>query len=569
MSLPYLPPAYTDEIFGSWLARILLYNGPGAWKTVLEACGFRGQLYSQCFGGAAHSTKLEVLLGILGTTYTNAILDLTLIPYWFALEGTPLSESDLLSPVNQPRIASLSSFDRTGSSPSKFPFSPRWCPKCLAADTEKEGEPYWHRCHQLPNVFACHLHGCILRSQCRKCGKGITGSNHQLWPLPRLMCACGASLLEQASEAIVSEAYTRLIEVSCSALRVQEVRWNRASVLRSLETIGKEACENKQFWYHQLLADTYGASRLNARVRSTAFSLDDSGHDNLVRLSFNVSPSGIVAPDCAAILAAANHSLDSAIAIFQNEWEPTPKRPVPSVIEPNEITRNKARKTFRDSKLHIRNQGNYSYGLSYWYLRLYDGLWLHMTYPRTSHSAVPRKTSDRMSLQRIASTPGIPQFMRLAKLKSSSAGLRAALRDREFFERVKAEARATTKKATQQQRDAMWQERTEKIRTALFQILEEEEKPVRINAALLARKSGLSHNQASETLRRSPKLKNALKKTNEEKYKRQIFWAARRLHAKNTTLSSKRILKEAGTPSTKQFYRLASLAAADVVAGSL
>jgi len=39
----------------------------------------------------------------------------------------------------------------------------RYCSSCLADDTEKHGEPYWHRSHQLHGVECCHIHRIPLR----------------------------------------------------------------------------------------------------------------------------------------------------------------------------------------------------------------------------------------------------------------------------------------------------------------------------------------------------------------------------------------------------------------------
>ncbi|WP_404459452.1 TnsD family Tn7-like transposition protein [Oceanobacillus kapialis] len=40
-----------------------------------------------------------------------------------------------------------------------FPKYLRYCSFCYVEDENKFGEPYWHRSHQLPGVFLCHIHG--------------------------------------------------------------------------------------------------------------------------------------------------------------------------------------------------------------------------------------------------------------------------------------------------------------------------------------------------------------------------------------------------------------------------
>ncbi|MGG3882417.1 TnsD family Tn7-like transposition protein [Brevibacillus panacihumi] len=38
----------------------------------------------------------------------------------------------------------------------------RFCPSCYEQDTQRYGEPYWHRIHQFPGVYLCHVHQRIL-----------------------------------------------------------------------------------------------------------------------------------------------------------------------------------------------------------------------------------------------------------------------------------------------------------------------------------------------------------------------------------------------------------------------
>ncbi len=38
-----------------------------------------------------------------------------------------------------------------------------YCPICVKVDTDKYGEPYFHRTHQLEGIFVCHKHRCLLK----------------------------------------------------------------------------------------------------------------------------------------------------------------------------------------------------------------------------------------------------------------------------------------------------------------------------------------------------------------------------------------------------------------------
>ncbi len=71
--LPYEPPPYPDEILGSWLARIAVHNGPGAWGSLLEEIGYdRGLINLKLFDMVNYDDRIEKLLNVLGTCYEKA-----------------------------------------------------------------------------------------------------------------------------------------------------------------------------------------------------------------------------------------------------------------------------------------------------------------------------------------------------------------------------------------------------------------------------------------------------------------------------------------------------------------
>lgn len=49
----------------------------------------------------------------------------------------------------------------------------RFCPTCLREDSEKHGEPYWHRVHQIAGVLVCPIHQVHLQNSTVK----IQGDN--------------------------------------------------------------------------------------------------------------------------------------------------------------------------------------------------------------------------------------------------------------------------------------------------------------------------------------------------------------------------------------------------------
>ncbi len=224
MVLPFVPNPNPDEILGSWLARVALHNGRGAWRAVLEDVGLGRKIESPVFDMVPHNGKLEGLLHALGTGYERAMLELTTLPYWLTFDAV---EQGVSSIPGMPRTPALS--DGRGGPRSSMPkmgigysggraLSPRFCPECLKMDFETCGEPYWHRTHQILNVVVCHLHGVPLRSKCPKCDIPIALGARSLIPLPRMRCECGSDLCVTPPTPEVQENYLKLAKLSAQAL---------------------------------------------------------------------------------------------------------------------------------------------------------------------------------------------------------------------------------------------------------------------------------------------------------------------------------------------------------------
>lgn len=79
-------------------------------------------------------------------------------------------------------------------------FGLRLCIECIKDDLIVYGIPYWHRCHQLPGVRVCHIHGRWLVNQCSKCKRQFSQDSN--FDLPSTVCKCGAELNERYEEAV-------------------------------------------------------------------------------------------------------------------------------------------------------------------------------------------------------------------------------------------------------------------------------------------------------------------------------------------------------------------------------
>lgn len=135
---------YPDEEIGSLLTRSMRRTGQGIADFVYwQLQQPRGPLTALC-------NLVPHVADIIGSTPRRVLHEHTLVPYGTA--GLPVSESrrltiDLIS-------GRIPEFSRTIGKLGR-----RWCATCMRLDQDQFGESYWHRCHLLPGVTTCALHG--------------------------------------------------------------------------------------------------------------------------------------------------------------------------------------------------------------------------------------------------------------------------------------------------------------------------------------------------------------------------------------------------------------------------
>lgn len=83
----------------------------------------------------------------------------TLYPYYFAY-AAERSRANFIEKASGRSAPKGSIFSSWNFTLNKI----KACPECISTDTEKFGEPYWHRCHQVDAVHICHSHGIPLLS---------------------------------------------------------------------------------------------------------------------------------------------------------------------------------------------------------------------------------------------------------------------------------------------------------------------------------------------------------------------------------------------------------------------
>lgn len=135
---------YPDEELGSLLTRTMRRIGLGAADFVYWYLKQPRSPLSAIGNLVPHAAEL------IGSTPRRVLFEHTLIPYGTA--GLPVSESRRLAiDLISGRLPELSRpIGKLGQ---------RWCETCMRLDMKQYGESYWHRCHLLPGVTYCALHG--------------------------------------------------------------------------------------------------------------------------------------------------------------------------------------------------------------------------------------------------------------------------------------------------------------------------------------------------------------------------------------------------------------------------
>ncbi|OEZ61266.1 TniQ family protein [Duganella sp. HH105] len=326
--IPYIPIAYPDEILGSWLARISFHNGKKTWSEVLLACGFTDNP-KPLFDLVDYDEKLGKFLYTLGTSYERIIQELTTLPYWLTfsanndgdiLPGTAKMKMPLGLRSRKVTCIGVLGLKRVQGEAT----SPAFCLSCLSDDKKQHGEAYWHRAHQLPNVYFCHIHGCELHDGCPKCGKRALAPARGLVPLPREVCDCGCRFDAIELRGKPNATHMAFAKLSAEALNVTNVIWGRAEVIFQLKQWFKKQKQHKNFI--SLLSAEFGsvADPLNEKNELTVSTLVKVGGR---KLCFRSTPDGGSSPEYCAILAALGVNLSTAINAFKEAIHRPPAKP--------------------------------------------------------------------------------------------------------------------------------------------------------------------------------------------------------------------------------------------------
>ena len=230
LRIPYVPTAYPDEMLASLLTRLMLHNGPGLWRSLLEETGYGRRTISPFFGPPLHDTKLGALLAALGYSYPQMLRELTVLPFWLAFNRATRVRDQIKFDAASGRVTKLSTLGH-----SQFLPGARYCPACLWDDIKAHGEPYVHRHHHLPFASVCTHHGAALQFACPGCGITVMPFNRALLRPPALRCQCGQDLSRiTAPSPAHQQALLRLSRFAADTLSCNDAPWTSEQVLAVL-----------------------------------------------------------------------------------------------------------------------------------------------------------------------------------------------------------------------------------------------------------------------------------------------------------------------------------------------
>lgn len=540
LRIPYVPTAYPDEMLASLLTRLLLYNGSGLWRSLLEESGYGRRTISPFFNPPIQNGNLERLLAPLGYTYPQMLRELTVLPFWLSFNQATEVRRQIRIDATSSRATKLTILGH-----SQFLPGARYCPGCLRDDIETYGEPYLHRSHQLPVASVCSRHGAPLRFACPACRITVMPFNRALLRPPALRCGCGEDLSRNAEPPTAHlQAMQQLSQFAADTLSCEEAPWTRGQVLTVLHERTGKVHENFKLLAMQLMQNAYGPPEKPRSCASSMRTWEYAG--TYMHLKFDGSTKSLRAPEFCALLAAAGLTFEEfKKAVSQVEISATPAKsiPLPRPISLEQARKDYVRLAVESPKRVARRLQVFSLNL-YWLLRLRDSAFLR-AHGYRNHIPTPTVMSDREKIEESLRQHNgrIPP--------RHGASIRASIRDLAWLQsRIKAHdpIAVTVRKPAQR----VQQERAVTLSRAVFSVLRTQARPTRIHAGLLAKYAQISMHQAQHTITTTPALNTLIAAVNARKNCRLAYWAARGLIEDGQNPSAREVILRAGLVTTRE-----------------
>lgn len=556
--LPYIPPPYPDEILGSWLARISLHNGQGAWQALLESTGNGLRLRKPHFDLLDYDDKIEKLLNALGTGYEQAMIELTTLPYWLAFDAVSdekLPGTTAIPRLINPQKQALRGLRGLGIGRSnQEALQPHYCPQCLDQDRMVCGEPYWHRSHQLPNVFFCPEHQYPLQTVCPVCSAYMVTVSSRLIDLPRLQCSCGNNFRLLAHFKPPPRVYLLLTQISVQALNCTQLRWDYKQVRMYLRSLLDAHANSHLGQYESALSATFDMTpdavrRLYAKVPWHS----NSGPRLWLQRHFRRTR----APECCALLVSMGVDFKRSTLGFQQATIDASDNAIKLPFQFRELTVNFARRDILRRVAVYPNLSPSDHKNPYWFLRINDPQWLKERFPGISRSPIPNIQDDRKSIIDfiLSNNTALPRKL-YHRVMNKPASVRAKYRDRDWYDQQLDQLLQFKKGKAAANRNTIDKQRASAMADALQKLLQEEDRPRHIFPQTLAATAGLSQSQAGDIYRTHQHLRDTIAAVNDDWPRRKLLWAARQLQATGLSLTVGKICERANFPSSNENRKL-------------
>ena len=534
--LLFVPASYPDELFGSWLARIRLHNGPIAWRKFLENSGVPSVRPRSLYDIVPYTEYIEPFVAMLGQSYEDVLVTLTTLPYRLTFDAANGLDGHLSGTQSLPKLYTSrnrpSSQLRNILNSRRAETAIRYCPLCLSFDTHEYGEPFWHRAHQLPNVAYCYRHLVRLRTTCPQCRRAFLLPRLATIEAARIRCHCGEDLTQTAQYVEPTEVMRRLVEISVSALKNCTFIHDRDPIRAFLWDAMHPAD------YASTLQRAFGADM--GDKTSSLFRGIDAAASVQLRNTFRHA----LAHECCALLAALNLDLDMLHAQVAKTAGTPDSRPV-SFSERMTVERIRERLI---EKVRVRPGCRPSQcGREYWYLRLYDASWLVRQWPsviRLKKTQMPTIADDRRTIEQF-----LRQHRQLvaaiwANLLNTPAGIRARLRDRPWLENQHTKWKRPLRTDRQTPTRAM--HHLVLLVEAVRNLSSNSVRPRAIRRPTLAAHANLTISQVNVALSYCPSLSTVIRTFNRHRRLRSLEWAVNQLAEQGKSVTVSTVVNRSG-----------------------
>ncbi|SFI37427.1 TniQ protein [Collimonas sp. OK307] len=512
--LPFVPAPYSDEVLGSWLARVEACNGSGAWLNLTHRSGMGYVFYQIQFDLLNFNPRIEMLFDGLGVSYEEAIKKHSTLKFWSvfrgASQGVVPGTTDLRMPATSiaqdTPMRSLRGLGRLTSSHEE-----RWhCSSCIAEDIDERRQPYWRTHHQLVTSFYCFKHSIALRSSCASCGASTRSMRRNGWGMLTRICECGTDRrIEVHGKQEIPEIYERLGRIGEEALAIESVDLSWGELQQAMLALARRhdpLCSKR---YMPVLREAFSAlsSETGAFVMRPPGALRELVHRS------DGAGAAVRIPMMFAILGLSIEEAISRYRAMKSTSDKPIRRETKSVT--SEIAT--ARAYFQQRMLQgIESPASMR---SYCYLRIWDLDWLQAKLGRKL-KPLPSLAEDRHEIETRLKADDPTLVLRCAVMRRMMA------RDMDTYEKVRA---ILAPRTIQKKRSGMAQkvlrQRQDRLGEALKVLLaQNDSKPRHISYNQLGRVVGLSGTQAMLAILNSPALSEQVAEARRTLKERQLRW---------------------------------------------